>query len=227
MTILTVSQLAIDKIIYYEVTSESVYNQLFKHPDWPGGDSGVTIGVGYDIGYHTEAEIRRDWGAYLTCDTIGRIAHYAGIQGVRALKGTQLIKDIAIPFEAAKSVFMTCSMRKAANSMLSVYKGVEQLRPDAAGGMLSLCFNRGCKIKDEPEDALQRRREMRALVPLIAAKDYAGMNKQILAMKRLWSAKTMNGLLLRRDWEAAMMVTGKEVSSYSHPEKELVHITVG
>lgn len=221
-TELTVSSKAIDKIIYYEVTGEAAYNQLYKHPEYPGGASGVTIGIGYDIGYHTEAEMLRDWSSHLPIDSLHTLARYAGVQGQHAHDTIPKVKHIEVPFDAAKKVFMERSMRKAARELVNTFHGAELLRPDAAGGLLSLVFNRGCKTKDEPEDTKQRRKEMRALLPLVAAKDYAGMSAQIRSMKRLWP--NMNGLRLRRDWEALMMLTGMERAQYS--EAQLVHIAL-
>jgi hypothetical protein len=38
----------------HEVTSQSVYNKKYTSPIMPGGDSGVTFGLGTDLGYITE-----------------------------------------------------------------------------------------------------------------------------------------------------------------------------
>jgi hypothetical protein len=51
----TVSQKAIDLIVFYEVNDEPTYTRRYTAPTWPGGASGVTIGIGYDIGYVTKA----------------------------------------------------------------------------------------------------------------------------------------------------------------------------
>ena len=44
------SQAAIDLIVREEVGSQARYKHKYQHPEWPGGASGVTIGVGYDCG---------------------------------------------------------------------------------------------------------------------------------------------------------------------------------
>jgi len=52
----------------------------------------------------------------------------------------------------------------------------------------------------------ERRKEMAAIKPLVAAKDYQGMAEQILSMKRLWQGKGLKGLLRRRDEEAGLIL---------------------
>jgi hypothetical protein len=51
------SQAAIDLIVMEEVSSQAAYTKLYQGPTWPGGASGVTIGIGYDGGYSTPAVI--------------------------------------------------------------------------------------------------------------------------------------------------------------------------
>ncbi len=46
---------------------------------------------------------------------------------------------------------------------------------------------------------------MAAIVPLVAAQDYPGIADQIIAMKRLWVNKGLDGLLKRRDEEAMLV----------------------
>src|SRR5258708_33323102 len=60
-----ISDRAIQLIIAFEVTSEAVYNRLYQRPTWPKGKSGVTIGIGYDLGYPAPAQIGPVWTAML------------------------------------------------------------------------------------------------------------------------------------------------------------------
>jgi hypothetical protein len=46
-----VSERAIQLIVYFEVTDEATYRRKYQRPVWPGLNSGVTIGIGYDVGY--------------------------------------------------------------------------------------------------------------------------------------------------------------------------------
>ncbi len=56
-----ISRKAIEMIIKHEVGGRDVYNRRYQKPIWAGGDSGVTIGLGYDVGYVTEKQFFSDW----------------------------------------------------------------------------------------------------------------------------------------------------------------------
>ncbi len=45
-----ISKKAIEMIIKHEVGGRAVYEKRYQKPIWAGGDSGVTIGLGYDVG---------------------------------------------------------------------------------------------------------------------------------------------------------------------------------
>ena len=62
---------------------------------------------------------------------------------------------------------------------------------------------------------------MKALEPLIANADLDGIAQQILSMKRLWEGRGLDGLLRRREREAAL-VTG---SIHDYEALELVKIS--
>lgn len=45
---------SVEMIMIFEVSSKNYYNSSLKAPNWPGGNSGVTIGIGYDLAHVTE-----------------------------------------------------------------------------------------------------------------------------------------------------------------------------
>ena len=49
------------------------FEGLNQPSEWPGGDSGVTIGIGYDLGYVTIDQFEFDWGPYFTADQLNRL----------------------------------------------------------------------------------------------------------------------------------------------------------
>ena len=61
-----------------------------------------------------------------------------------------------------------------------------------------------------------RRREMKAIVSLVAAGNLAGIAQEITAMKRLWSKSQFPGLHKRRDDEAELVRTAR--STYTPDE---------
>src|ERR1700722_7363640 len=43
-----------------------------RHPYWPGLNSGISIGVGWDLGQHSESELQADW-AKLGADNLSKL----------------------------------------------------------------------------------------------------------------------------------------------------------
>ena len=56
-----ISNRAFDLIVMLEVTSQAAYEHSYSHPTWPQGASGVTIGIGYDVGYVSKSLLWQDW----------------------------------------------------------------------------------------------------------------------------------------------------------------------
>jgi GH24 family phage-related lysozyme (muramidase) len=104
-----------------------------------------------------------------------------------------------VPFEAARKVFYLRSLPKYATTTRGAYPGVETLPADAQAGLLSLVYNRGAGKEGD------RRREMAAIGPLVAARDLPGVAGQIRAMKRLWDPQVLPGLIDRREKEAQLV----------------------
>jgi lysozyme len=84
------------------------------------------------------------------------------------------------------------------------WPGSHRLHPKAQAALISLAYNRGTSLTKKAGDALDRRREMRELQPLVVRKDYAGMARAFLSMRRIWEGKGLAGLLRRREAEAAL-----------------------
>jgi hypothetical protein len=63
---------------------------------WPGGASGITIGVGYDLGYYSESEFRRDWAGILTEDEMNRLSAAIGKTGSSARAMASRFTDIKV-----------------------------------------------------------------------------------------------------------------------------------
>jgi hypothetical protein len=77
--ILTLSRKAIyDLIIAQEVSSKELYK---SYPIWPQLGSGITIGIGYDIGKQSTVQVQKDWGGILHPELIMRLQKYCGKTG--------------------------------------------------------------------------------------------------------------------------------------------------
>lgn len=74
------------KALEIEVTSEEVYNKKYINPIWPGGDSGVTVGIGYDLGMNNRETIIMDWTGNVNLNSVSILSNLAGITGQKAKK---------------------------------------------------------------------------------------------------------------------------------------------
>lgn len=188
-------------ILDFEVGGgEAYYNRLLKSPIWPKGASGVTIGVGYDLGYNTATTIRRDWSPHLSAATVARLVTVAGKTGASARDALGSVRDLVVPWAAAFAVYRGVTIPKFWAMTRRAFPGVDGLHPNAQGALLSLIFNRGAAMSGP------RRAEMRAIRGHVPAKDYAGIARQIRLMKRLWvGTEIERGMTRRREAEAALV----------------------
>lgn len=179
---------------------QAYYDKFLARPDWPGGASGPTIGVGFDCGYYSALEIRSTWiNRGIDAKIIDALASVAGITGTRAQSVTENIKWIVIPWGPAEDVFDSTTVVKFHHLAAMVFPGLDNLCPDAAGALVSLVFNRGTSTVGT------RRREMRAIQGLTASKDYAGIAAQLRSMKRIWAGTSVKSLCQRREEEAVLV----------------------
>lgn len=195
------SKKTIDAIIAFEVTSPEYYEKKYQNPTWPGGDSGVTVGIGYDLGQEQRETIIMDWTGNVNLNFVSLMANLAGITGESAkLKITGLVKGIVIPYSAAYEVFVNNTLPRYCKIALRTYPGLDKLNPDTQGAIVSLIYNRGSKLTGDS------RTEMAELVPLIQNADYSGIADAIERMKRVWIGKEgMAGLIERREVEAKIV----------------------
>ena len=79
------------------------------------------------------------------------------------------------------------------------FPGLDKLHPDAYGAIVSLVFNRGTLLKGDS------RKEMANIRDLVPKQNYKKIAQQFVDMKRIWIGKGLDGLLERRDAEAALV----------------------
>ncbi len=170
---------------------------------WPGADSGVTIGIGYDLGYATIDQFESDWGEHLSSAHRERLKACIGLRGIRAKNRAPELKDIKITRKMAEQVFEERSLPLYRFRSAQAFPGLDELPLDAQGALVSLVFNRGTSMVDKPGQ--DKRKEMRAIRDMVPRKDLAGIAQQLRSMKRLWAGKGLGGLLKRRDAEADLV----------------------
>ena len=196
---LEVSRKGLEQIVQFEISSEAYYRRRLSRPIWPKGESGITIGIGYDLGYTPKDQIGKDWKGKIADFDLDELVEVGGLKGDAAQKALPFVEHIRVPLEEAKEVFYTSTLPGYAGLTQNAYPGVEALPADAQTMLLSVVFNRGTRMSG------RSRREMKAIQPLVAAKDLDGIAEQIRAMKRLWDEAVLPGLHVRRDKEAEMV----------------------
>jgi len=202
-TITQLSNKAYRLILDYEVGGgPSYYNKALKHPCYPGGESGVTIGIGYDLGYNTAAQFEADWKAILDQTSYNRLVPHLGKKSSNAKAAIPSVKDIEISWDAAEIVFKKNTLPRFINETKKAFPGVERLHTDAFGALVSLVFNRGGSTSGSS------RVEMLNIKNAIINKRtdiYNYISQQVIDMKRLWVGKGLDGLLTRRNDEAKLI----------------------
>jgi len=203
-----ISDRASGLIVLFEVSSAAVYQAKYRSPTWPKGQSGVTIGIGYDLGYVDKTELNYNWGHLLQADAIERLSQVCGRKGDQAADLAEFVQDIVIPWSAASAQFKTI-LGQVGGETISAFPGAETLSADSFGALVSLVYNRGGAMNSAPGDPLDRRREMRAIRGFIQARSLDQVSDQIKAMRRLWiNDRNAAGLVKRRELEAELFSAG-------------------
>jgi len=200
-----ISDAARDLIVASEVTSEAVYKRQFVHTVWPGGGSGVTIGIGYDIGagVSSKKKLWADWQGRISDAMINALEPAIGVTGSRAKALAQRMKSkVTIPWDTAIEVFDAVTVPRWAAIVRKALPNTDKLTLDQFGALVSLAYNRGPSFAK----AGTRYTEMRAIKSHMAAQRFDLIPAEFRSMKRIWP--TMRGLRIRRDAEAALFARG-------------------
>ena len=183
-------------IIERETGGPDEYN---PHPEWPGEASGITIGIGYDLGYNSAASISREWSEHVPRADLARLVGCTGIRGMDAKLLLCSVRDIRIAWDSALEVFEQVTVPKFYLQMLRIYPQADQLEPNQTAALLSLVFNRGTSLAGD------RRREMVAIQTALSAGKLAEVPDLLRSMQRLWP--DTKGLRVRRELEAELFAT--------------------
>lgn len=181
-----------DLMISFEVSDRNHYEKEETYPTVPGNDSGVTIGIGYDLGQVTRREFDADWGGKLTSDQMNRLRPYVGVsRPSRKIAETQL-HDIKIPWEVAKDVFAQKTLPQAIKETRIAYPELDNLPPDCQAALVSLVDNRGRSLNDTKNGLT--REHMRAIKAALEKGHLEEIPRLFKDMSILWD----NGVQDRR-----------------------------
>ena len=196
-----ISQKAEDLIVLFEVSNATTYDRLYQRPAWPGGASGVTIGVGYDLSFIRPEWLQEDWGPYLDAVTIKRLEGACRLKGAGAKLFCERNKDLRIPWRLAHPQFQFVLLpRFIAQTLLALPKA-ETFAEDALGALVSLTYNRGASYRKNGSRYL----EMRQIYLATESGRAEAIPGYIRNMVHLWEGQPgLRGLVTRRRLEAAL-----------------------
>jgi uncharacterized protein (TIGR02594 family) len=198
-----ISQQAFDLIVFFEVSSQALYDKKYRKPTWPGESSGATIGIGYDVGYATRDQLRSDWSGKIADPMIADLEAAIGVRGAAAAPlARQLGATVDVPFEAAISVHRTCVLPRWVRLVERALPNCNLIGPDCLGALVSLAYNRGASFSL----AGTRYAEMRDIKSHMTNKEFRLIPDDFRHMKRLWPNSP--GLRDRREKEAALFERG-------------------
>lgn len=202
-------------IARWETGGKSYYERVIKErPIWPGFASGITIGCGFDLGYHRRDELLGEWRNRLGRADLERLADVSGFRTTapdreqkveQARSFVTILSDIRIPWQLALAHFEQIKLPKLIKLLYASLPGVETLHPHCRAALLSLMFNRGASFRNSGD----RFAEMRQIAEVLGAAENRDLNQipsLLRAMKRIWGPQS--SLSRRREEEADLFELG-------------------
>lgn len=199
-----VSQKGIDFLLDNEVSSSSAqhsaYDRLYQRPEWPGGESGITIAVGYDLGF--ESTFESDWEPILDEQDYQDLKAVCGLSGDAARRRLKEVRHIMISWHHAYRVFDQNQLPREYIKTARMFPGLQNLSLNAQSALLSLEYNRGTSLVGPS------RTEMRTIRDMVPKVDYPGIAEQLRKMTRIWLGSTIEEDMTRRRYgEAELLLT--------------------
>jgi hypothetical protein len=194
---MNLSPRGIKAIITWETGGEKYYD---RNPEWPGEQSGITIGVGWDLGHTPATETSRAWAPHLDSNTLAALVGVSGRKGADAQAVLPHVRHLVVPWAAALAVFEAVTIPTWYLRTLRIYPQMVDLPGDCAAALVSLVFNRGTSLNGD------RRAEMLGVQMALAEGQPELIPKLLRMMKDLWPKN--NGLKRRREEEAELFEAG-------------------
>ncbi|WP_145145464.1 S8 family serine peptidase [Roseomonas gilardii] len=210
-----ISGAAYDFVLRWETGGRDYYERVIGgRPAWPGYASGITIGCGYDLGYHRPAEFRADWGGRIAPAELERLATTIGFRTTEPDRAAKVetarglvasLADIVVPWTVAIAQFDAGKLPVLVGKLYGALDNLDLLHPHARGALLSLVFNRGASFAL----AGPRFAEMRAIAEAMAEGSpaaFARIPGLLRDMRRIWGPES--SLSRRREGEARLFEAG-------------------
>lgn len=189
-------------VVRWEVGGPAQYVRKYQGVICPGGASGPTVGIGFDLGHNTQAAIRAAWASSPHVDAL---ASGSGVVGPDACKAWRAQHHgIRIPYDDAIRTFTAHDWpRYSAMAERAYRRGWEALTYPHQAALTSNGYNRGFSFLGSRRTELREIRDTcvpSSLAPCTAA--------QLRASCRVWDNQPdiRKGLCARRHAEADFAV---------------------
>ena len=166
-----------------EVGSRKLYEIQCIRPTWPGGASGVTIGVGYDLGYQSNFDA--DWSDLLTASQAAALRRWLGVKGQAARASLEQLADVTIPWHAAWTAFIRRTLPQEVDATRKTFARSAEMPRLCLGVLVSLVYNRGTSMADPPGFP-NSRKEMRDIRNAVEAGRLTDMERRRDLGGRSW-----------------------------------------
>jgi hypothetical protein len=186
-------------IVEFEVSSKQVYERKYRHTIWPKEESGVTVGIGYDVGYATKIQLHADWDGAISPQMIVALERALGVTGTKAGPlARELAALVDIPFDVALQVHRKKVIPRWVAIVEGALSNTHRLPAEALGALVSLTYNRGASFSKDGD----RYKEMRNIKSHMQSGEFSRIPGDLRSMKRIWP--TVPGLQSRREREAKL-----------------------
>lgn len=188
-------------VVRWEVTSQAQYVRKYQGVICPGGASGPTIGIGYDLGTQTPAAIRAAWGWHPAIEELVTASGQVGPERCAAWRAGH--RGVRVSYDDALRVFATHDWPRYVAMAARAYRnGWEGLTLNHQRGLAGNGYNRGFSFVGS------RKAEMRVVRDTCVPSNLAPCTAdQLRASCRVWEGTALyNGLCARRRAEAAFVV---------------------
>jgi hypothetical protein len=211
----TISPAGYQFIVRWETGGKAYYERVIKgHPEWPGFASGITIGCGFDLGYHTLDQFREQWQSRLGATDFERLTATIGLRTVapnrdakvaRAKAFVRSLSDIVVPWDVAIEQFDNAKFPDILRQMYAALDNLDKMHPHCRAALLSLTFNRGPAFNLQG-DRFREMRDIRDAMTAGQPADFARIPALFRSMVRIWGAES--SLAERRKGEADLFQAG-------------------
>ncbi|MEX5380937.1 hypothetical protein [Acinetobacter towneri] len=203
-------------IISMETWKKILEFERYEAKPYHPGDrsSGVTLGIGYDLGQQSKSQIYKDLSPFYSSEQIKRLLEAQGKSGSAAAALVPKLIDIRISKEKALHL-ATALKTRYAQQVLTIYPKTLELHPHCQGVLLSLVFNRGISLNDRKGQLT--RKHMRQIKEAFENNKVNTIPNIFRDMSKLWT-KTgpsgNSGVGRRRREEAVIFERGLKCECY-------------